>query len=996
MPELAGLSSDDAQAELAVKSGKVTPAQIADARELVKRMRELGVERDLLGALVERKVLSQAEADDLRALASERARAGAKARPGVLEPGSGAKTKGSESTDVIPVLKPVAEPKVNQVAEAETVEEAEEVAPAGPARQASPAGPGARASASEEPRARTGEAPASERGEVRCFYHPDRTAIASCSHCGRPICKGCAVRTGGNFYCGQACVAGARAAAEAQRRLRTQQLEKSIRLGRYLALGAFAAVVVALGWLAKYIIDDYRFAFAIQRAEARGATPAEAVEAYRRAVQLRPGRADARLKLGRALLAAGEAGAAVSELEKALALEPLNADALSALAEAHLARGNHREAADALTKLRDAKAANSETERTLGMLYLEQLTMPEQAVEAFRRSMALSTESRELRYRIARALIDLGKLKEAKEELDRAVAPIRPDETGPAAAREKAFLADGGKRAWVYEALAQIAEKENDPVAALAYLARAQQSGPGQLEIVKKRVKLLADAGRQAEALKAAEESRDALSGNAEYLDLLSRLQEAAGARAEMLRTLRELYAIAPRHGDALQRLISAELDVGDAKRALALLNTLPREKAASPEFADAWAEVVRVELSSGNVEGAEEILKGLGEFAERHPKFVFHWSDLLHRRGRDKEALERAELAIRHSPNDPLPYLVAGSVLRATGRLREALDRISAAAKLGGGALADLERGLVYWEAGFTDQAKRSLLAAGSDPKLPRHRKALADLYVKRLQGPGLVPSVSSPVETLVQEALKYRSTDPGNVLWQIHLASAGLTRAFSLMSGTVGLEPVGDELGALKRVAYQAADIDKPNAFLEIRAECDRAVKACAHAAKTLAPEAIRPKIDKILAEYATQASAGTHVGQAAAAARAQVMIVAAWLSSHPRRSELLLQVDMALARMNSRLATSPGELQTIICADAALTEMLAAAVAAGPNGFMFRDAVRGVLAELAAQDRASAEPLAQLRSTRASAFGMARILSHQFLEAGQVPVVMKEGKP
>jgi len=51
---------DDQLAQLALREGKVTVPQLTDARQLVAKMAELGVKRDLLGALVDREVLTSA------------------------------------------------------------------------------------------------------------------------------------------------------------------------------------------------------------------------------------------------------------------------------------------------------------------------------------------------------------------------------------------------------------------------------------------------------------------------------------------------------------------------------------------------------------------------------------------------------------------------------------------------------------------------------------------------------------------------------------------------------------------------------------------------------------------------------------------------------------------------------------------------------------------------------------------------------------------------
>jgi tetratricopeptide (TPR) repeat protein len=71
----------------------------------------------------------------------------------------------------------------------------------------------------------------------------------------------------------------------------------------------------------------------------RGGDPAEALAAARTAARLQPDSFWSRLALGRALLASGDAGAAVVELERAAALSPDARDVYVALAQAYARAG---------------------------------------------------------------------------------------------------------------------------------------------------------------------------------------------------------------------------------------------------------------------------------------------------------------------------------------------------------------------------------------------------------------------------------------------------------------------------------------------------------------------------------------------------------------------------------------------------------------------------------------------------------------------------------
>ena len=85
----------------------------------------------------------------------------------------------------------------------------------------------------------------------------------------------------------------------------------------------------------------------------------QAIASFRRAVDAYPGFEEARVGLGRALIAAGDAGAALPQLRKAIALNPLDEVAFYQIAQAHRALGQEAEQQKALAefeRLRDDKA----------------------------------------------------------------------------------------------------------------------------------------------------------------------------------------------------------------------------------------------------------------------------------------------------------------------------------------------------------------------------------------------------------------------------------------------------------------------------------------------------------------------------------------------------------------------------------------------------------------------------------------------------------------
>ncbi|MHC4249932.1 MAG: B-box zinc finger protein [Planctomycetota bacterium] len=246
--------NDDRLADAALKSGKATREQIDDARALVARMRELGVERDVLGALVDRRVLNHGEAEELRELAASAAEPAA---------GGGTVPSGAAGDGAPGDVEPVED--AEEIEEAEAVEEAEPIEeavgadgggaaartksapPPALAKQpaAAPQAPPARPPAEVPPAPPPVEAPppvAVEAGRPSCANHPDQPALFWCKACAKPVCAACVVRTPRGNYCGQDCLLGA---GDGERSSFSEVLPSLIKVGVLAAVIGIAAAVVA-------------------------------------------------------------------------------------------------------------------------------------------------------------------------------------------------------------------------------------------------------------------------------------------------------------------------------------------------------------------------------------------------------------------------------------------------------------------------------------------------------------------------------------------------------------------------------------------------------------------------------------------------------------------------------------------------------------------------------------------------------------------------------
>ena len=59
---------------------------------------------------------------------------------------------------------------------------------------------------------------------MRCYYHPEADAVATCRDCGKAICQSCAVNVAGRLVCSQCLASGTAAGGRAEETIPTNPL----------------------------------------------------------------------------------------------------------------------------------------------------------------------------------------------------------------------------------------------------------------------------------------------------------------------------------------------------------------------------------------------------------------------------------------------------------------------------------------------------------------------------------------------------------------------------------------------------------------------------------------------------------------------------------------------------------------------------------------------------------------------------------------------------
>ena len=954
---------EDRLAEVAIRSGKVQPSQAAEARELAAKMRGLGVERDLLGALVDKKIITSDVADDLRRQAT-----------------------GAPMPDVRPEAPPLRARPSGDRRQVST-------GPAGASAQAVPpsedveivfdaeplAEPEIAAAPLELPRLGRQVQTVSEQF-APCANHPDRKALATCKHCSKPVCAECIVRNQRGSFCSSECLTGWQLSSAAKSQARAVAAVRSLWIGKFMILCAIVLIFGGVGWFAKHVYDGYSFNSAMGRAQGIRASLVEVIAHLRTAVRIQPDSVKARILLGKALVKAGEPAQAVDMLSEALKHDGGNVEALGLLADAHMALQNYPEAASALIRLSEAKGGAFKTNWQLGVLYLDMMNDPAKAVDALRLAVDSGSECREVRYHLGRALLATGKVDDARKELESAIAPLSQADKA-SAAREEKFLNDRQKVSEVHVTLADLAEKEGNTEEVMKHLAAAQDAAPSSMPVVERLVKLHLGRGKVQEALLVAEKSMRYLSGNAQFVLMLCDTLEKTGLNDRRLQLLRRLYGRSATTPGLLEMLVAAEAEHGNPDAAARLLDKLPVSKRTGGEFAPAWEAIIQAKIKRGDIKGAEEALKGLGDLTESDARFAVLWCRTLHLQGKGKEAIEYAKRATKRSPDAPTPHLVLGTVYRSLGMAREALQSLQKAIDLGAGPEADYQHGMILWEVGFPEEAAKHFVKAKRAKGLPQHLRLQIDSGLLLLSGnvtSRMAQAMGGDIDYIVSE-LKTVSTNEGTLLRQIHLTTYGMARYSSIAAGTSLVSPNTEERLRYAK-ALQAAILPPGTDYTELQSELRTAVESFAGAMAAVVPEA-RADVDAVRSRYvAAFAGPPDLFGRLAAASKAQADMAAAALKAHPRKADLAARLESIRHRLSARRAVAPGPVQQAVCCDYAVAEMLAALIDVGPQGFTYRVAVDRALSDTAAADGSVTDAFAQLGVSRAACLGLLRIFCRQ----------------
>ncbi|MGA1466031.1 MAG: tetratricopeptide repeat protein [Phycisphaerales bacterium] len=381
----------------------------------------------------------------------------------------------------------------------------------------------------------------------------------------------------------------------------------------------------------------------------------EAIEAYRRVLEVEGEDATVQELLGAALLDMGEARQAIECLDRSLAIDPTSPTAWLHRGSARWAQGDSAAAIEDVRASLAIDPSSAAAAARLATFLLEQGAL-EEAGDTVSRAILANPDETELRHLHATASIRLGRLGEAESDLDRLLAE-HPEDAIALALLTRLRASQGRPREAVEAARRAFAVAGDLPESRLN-LATALAS---------------TDDGSDAEeAIRLVDEADPDSMPQRDRERILALAETALGRAEQAIDRLRRWTQVDPGDAHALGTLASALRRAGRIPEAV----SVARQAAGlAPRDLGIMVELGRSLLEHGDADAAIEAFESARSLGGSTSATALELVQALRRRGLLARAISVAEDAMRVATAEPELGMTLAMLLHDAGRHREAVD---------------------------------------------------------------------------------------------------------------------------------------------------------------------------------------------------------------------------------------------------------------------------------------------------------------------------------
>ncbi|HEY0426441.1 MAG TPA: tetratricopeptide repeat protein [Pyrinomonadaceae bacterium] len=400
----------------------------------------------------------------------------------------------------------------------------------------------------------------------------------------------------------------------------------------------------------------------------------------------------ASLKLGKALLDAGQAGAAIEYLNRAIADNPGDETAIELLGEA-LESADASQFSPTVEALQQALYANPESTSIISLLAQTEARSGkiDNAAKVLRESIAKFSETDKVT--AANLQVALGDIYADAERFDEAVSEYQNSLTTRGIEDVLVNDSDRGFAGIVYEKLIQIYKNANRPADAKNKIEQARALfGKDDLFPDKKLIDFYRETGQKTEALEAVRTLRARLTDDqsllrteASILTEMNKVDEGVAlVKASMNKKVSETAA--PQYND-FSNYIFISMLYTEAKRGKDAAGAA--NQAFSVAKSDEQKQFAKLSLAtaqqvSGDFKGAEETLRGLLKQTPRNPIALNNLGYFfLERNLKFEEALDLISQAVKIDPTNPSYLDSLGWAYFKLGKFSEAEKYLKEASRL-------------------------------------------------------------------------------------------------------------------------------------------------------------------------------------------------------------------------------------------------------------------------------------------------------------------------